>query len=279
MFENLEQINTKPEPFEYYTAADLWTDEHTSGQMLKFHLDDSIDLSSRNSAFIDKSVEWIASEFGISPNTSIIDFGCGPGLYTTRFAQRGAEVTGIDFSNRSIEYARSSAARQNFNIEYICRNYLDYRTDKKFDLITMIFCDFCALSPSQRRTLLSIFASILKDTGRILLDVYSLNLFHRKNETAFYELNQFDGFWSPDKYYAFVNSFKYDDEKVILDKYTIIEQSRQRTVYNWLQCFSPESIEREFQRSGLKIDALYSDVAGTKYAPSSPDIALVAGKP
>lgn len=28
MFEELEKINTRPEPFEFYTASDLWTDEH-----------------------------------------------------------------------------------------------------------------------------------------------------------------------------------------------------------------------------------------------------------
>jgi hypothetical protein len=30
MFEELEKINIRPEPFEFYTASDLWTDEHTS---------------------------------------------------------------------------------------------------------------------------------------------------------------------------------------------------------------------------------------------------------
>jgi len=56
MFEQLEKINTAPKPFEFYTAADLWTDEYTSEQMLKFHLDAGIDASSRNMAFIDRSV-------------------------------------------------------------------------------------------------------------------------------------------------------------------------------------------------------------------------------
>jgi hypothetical protein len=38
MFEALEKINERPEPFQFYTASDLWTDEHTSRQMLSFHL-------------------------------------------------------------------------------------------------------------------------------------------------------------------------------------------------------------------------------------------------
>ena len=278
MFEQLENINSKPKPFEYYTADDLWTDEHTSAQMLKFHLNDSIDLSSRNTNFINKSVDWIASQFNISSNTNIIDFGCGPGLYTTRLAQKGANVTGIDFSQRSIDYAKAAASQLNLNIEYICQNYLDFTSHKHFDLITMIFCDFCALSPTQRQCLLSIFHSILKDTGKILLDVHSLNVFNQKQPASFYELNQFDGFWSAQKYYAFVNSFKYDDEKVLLDKYTIIEKNRQRTVYNWLQCFTPDTIKLEFAQNGFAIDSVYSDVAGTSYTTDSTDFAVIASK-
>jgi len=65
LFEQLEKINNPPEPFEFYTAADLWTDDYTSEQMLKFHLDEGIDASSRNIAFIDQSVDWIASHFDI----------------------------------------------------------------------------------------------------------------------------------------------------------------------------------------------------------------------
>ena len=34
MFRRLEEINRRPVPFGHYTAADLWTDEHTSSQML-----------------------------------------------------------------------------------------------------------------------------------------------------------------------------------------------------------------------------------------------------
>ena len=33
-----------PTPFEFYTADELWTDEHTSSKMLEFHLDGAIDL-------------------------------------------------------------------------------------------------------------------------------------------------------------------------------------------------------------------------------------------
>ncbi|WP_222842181.1 class I SAM-dependent methyltransferase [Endozoicomonas montiporae] len=66
--------------------------------MLECHLNESIDISSRNHEFINRSVDWIVSHFGIDSNTSIIDFGCGPGLYTSLFAKHKANVTGVDFS-------------------------------------------------------------------------------------------------------------------------------------------------------------------------------------
>ena len=278
MFDELTKINTRPSPFQYYTADELWTDEHTSKKMLEYHLNDSVDLSSRKKSFIDRSVQWIVSRFGVDSTTNIADFGCGPGLYTTQFAENQAFVTGIDFSERSIRYARDVSDQKGLNINYVNQNYLEYETEEKYDLITMIFCDFCALSPSQRKTLLSKFHKLLKPEGAVLLDVHSLNIFDSKEEVATYEYNQLDHFWSSNDYYGFLNTFKYDEEKVTLDKYTIIEQARTRVVYNWLQYFSRDSLRREFEEDGFKIEEFYSDVAGSAFSQESPDIAVVARK-
>jgi len=247
--------------------------------MLKFHLDESVDLSSRNTKFIERSVEWIVSHFAVEEGTKIMDFGCGPGLYTTLLAERKADVTGIDFSERSIRYARELAAQKGLNIKYIHQNYLEFETDKRFKLIMMIMCDFCALSPAQREVMLSKFLKILESGGSVLLDVYSLNAFKQREEASTYGRNLLDGFWSPGKYYGFLNTFKYEKEKVVLDKYTIIEKSRRRTVYNWLQYFSQGSLGTEFERNGFRIEGYYSDVAGATFNPESAEFAIVAKKP
>ena len=158
------------------------------------------------------------------------------------------------------------------------QNYLEFETQDRFNLVLMIMCDFCALSPTQRKRLLSKFYKILKPGGSVLLDVYSLSAFEQREETATYEENQLNGFWSPNKYYGFLNTFKYDNEKIVLDKYTIIESERTRTVYNWLQYFTPEDLEREFKEAGLSIKGFYSDVAGTLYDPESNEFAANANK-
>jgi len=278
VFDELEEINLRPAPFQYYTAEELWTDEHTSMKMLEYHLNESIDLSSRNKDFIDRSVKWIVSRFEIDSDKSIADFGYGPGLYTTAFAEHNADVIGIDFSGRSIGYAQKIAEQKGLDITYHHQNYLEFETGKRFDLITMIFCDFCALSPAQRKTLLARFLTFLKPGGSVLLDVHTLNTFNSRDEVATYERNQLDYFWSPDDYYGFLNIFKYDEEKVTLDKYTIMEKTRTRVVYNWLQYFSRDSLREEFEANGFVAEEFYSDVAGSPFSPESPDMAIVARK-
>jgi len=278
LYKQLKEINSRPKPFQYHTADKLWTNEHTSKQMLKYHLDESIDASSRNKNFIERSVEWIVSHFKVERDTEVADFGCGPGLYTTMLAERGAIVTGIDFSKNSLKYAKQIAAQKDLKINYVQTNYLDFETTDTYDLITMIMCDFCALSPEQRKIMLSKFYLLLKPAGSVLLDVYSLNSFNQKEESAIYELNQLNGFWAPDDYFCFVNTFKYKKEKVKLDKYTIFDETRNWVVYNWLQYFSKDSLRNEFEEMGFKVEEIYSDVAGKAFTSESAEIAIIAKK-
>lgn len=276
MFALLEQINQRPRPFECYTASDLWTDAHTSSRMLAWHLDEKGDIASRNARFIDRSADWIVSRFNVGVGTKVADFGCGPGLYATRISRRGASVTGIDFSRRSIEYARQSAAREKLDIRYVNQDYLEFETTDRFDVVLLIMCDYCALSPAQRRRMLGRFRRNLKPNGAVLLDVYSLAAYHRREEAASYAVNLLDGFWSPDKYFGFLNVFKYDREKLVLDKYTIVEPGRTRTVFNWLQYFGPDDITREFAGAGFGVEAFYNDVAGAPFEPGADEFAVIA---
>jgi len=278
MYKNLQNINNRPQPFEFYTAEKLWNDKHISKKMLEFHLNEEIDPASRNKKFIDRSLEWIGSHFKIGEGTKICDFGCGPGLYTTEFAKMGADVTGIDFSKGSIQYAKKTAVKENLKIEYITQNYLDFTTQKKFDLITMIYCDLCPLSPEQRKVLLAKFFDCLADNGTILLDVFSLEAYRQTKEVSFYEHLLLDGFWSNEDYYGFMNTVKYDSEKVVLDKYTIFEDGKSREVYNWLQYYTLESLKKEFEENGFRIVEYYSNVAGETYREDATEIAIAAKK-
>lgn len=275
MFEELIDINRRPECFSIYTAEELWTDPYTAEQMLRYHLDKELPMASRKHEFIDRSAHWIAEHFKLGNDKKVVDFGCGPGLYALRLARTGAGVTGIDFSANSLAYAREKAKHEGVEVDYRQMNYLNFSSDERYDLMLMIMCDYCALSPSQRALLLGIFKKHLSPKGRILLDVYTLNSFNAREEAASYERRQLNGFWSSHDYFGFVNTFKYDEERVVLDKYTIIEEQRTRVFYNWLQHFDLASLKCEFEGNGFVIEETYGDVAGSFLCSDANEMAVV----
>ncbi|MEM7343262.1 MAG: class I SAM-dependent methyltransferase [Chloroflexota bacterium] len=278
LFDDLQQITSKPKPFDYYTTPQLWNDPHISKGMLKAHLDPTRNAASYRTDIISKAVDWMSAHFGISHQTTLCDFGCGPGLYTTQFAKKGAAVTGIDLSERSITYAKELAAREGLVIGYILQNYLQFSPDQTYDLITMISRDFPVLSPKQRSTLLTIFHEALDDKGAILLDVDSIERFEAATEQTRYEVLADGGFWSAEPHYIFESTFKYEGEKVLLEKYTIVEEDRQREIFNWHQCYSLQTLTALFAEHKLHIEEAYSNVAGEPYNDDSPVIAVVARK-
>ena len=65
----------------------------------------------------------------------ILDIGCGGGLLSEPMSRLGAEVVGIDASNKNINIAKLHAKKNNLNIKYICTPPENYKTEKKFDVV------------------------------------------------------------------------------------------------------------------------------------------------
>ncbi len=54
----------------------------------------------------------------LPPNPRILDVGCGGGILSEALAKAGAQVTGLDLSEPSLDVARKHAQSQNLQIEY-----------------------------------------------------------------------------------------------------------------------------------------------------------------
>jgi SAM-dependent methyltransferase len=276
MFAELEGINRRPEPFSCLTIQELWADPHISEQMLRYHLDPSVDAASRSADFTDRSVAWISARFGIGPGRRVVDLGCGPGLYTGRLARTGAAVTGVDFSPRSIAYAREDAVRAGLPVSFVLADYLAWTPDDRFELALMIYCDYGAMAPPQRRRLLDRLRRILEPGGAFLFDVSSLAALADLEESVAYAPNLMDGFWSSQPYYGFLNTFTYADARASVDRYQIVEPGRTRTFCNWVQYFDPEGLASELGDAGFSVLEVLGDVAGAPYDPGSHEFAVVA---
>ena len=66
---------------------------------------------------------------------NILDIGCGGGLLTEPMCRLGANVVGIDASQKNIDIAKFHAKKNGLKINYLCATPEDLKIKKKFDVI------------------------------------------------------------------------------------------------------------------------------------------------
>ena len=275
----IRRLQERPQPFEP-GEPHFWTDPHIARQMLASHLNPNVDSASRRPEIIEHSTNWIASSVGLRPGVRILDLGCGPGLYAEQLAQKGFLVTGVDFSQNSIDYAVAQAARKQAEgtlppIEYRCQNYLELDEPPIYAAVLLIYGDFCPLSPEQRSKLLANVHAALQPGGCFILDVTTPRLRQRYGlKNGWYAAG--DGFWKPGPHLVLEQGFAYPGD-LFLDQYIVIEENGKISVYrNWFQDYTPETIRAELSAGGFEIESLWGDLTGAPYTPESEWIGIVA---
>ena len=244
---NLEDIISKIEKPKIYEkgSAFMWTDEHISKQLLNVHLNPDIDLGSRKRSTIEKTANWILDTQKDKGKLNILDLGCGPGLYTEIFAKAGHNITGIDISKNSIEYAKKSAQDKKLDITYLNSSYLetDLESDK-YDLVVMIFTDLGVLMPTERESLLEKIFRVLKKGGTFIFDVLKDKEIEKKISAKTWEASN-NGFWKESSYLALSESFLYQEEKVILFQHIIVDAEKNIETYRfWTHFFSQTDVQK-----------------------------------
>jgi SAM-dependent methyltransferase len=273
----LIELQQKPAPFTPGETL-FWDDPHISIQMLKAHLDPDIDAASRRSEAIDHSVKWLLETLSLKAGETLLDLGCGPGLYASRFSRAGLQVTGVDYSRHSIDYAMKYANENNLNILYRYQNYLELTDENQYDAAFLIYGDFCPLNPEQRAILLHNISRALKPSGRFVLDVSTRECrIKHGNKHDWRALES--GFWKPGPHLLLEDGFDYPEQSIWLDQAVVIEADGEVSVYrNWFQDYTPETITSELAQHGFMVESLWSDLEGQPYTPESEWIGLITFK-
>jgi 2-polyprenyl-6-hydroxyphenyl methylase/3-demethylubiquinone-9 3-methyltransferase len=85
--------------------------------------------------------ENIISNFKLKNNSkplsgiNILDIGCGGGLLSEPMSRMGANVTGIDASDKNIKIAKLHSKKNKLKINYLCSSPEKLKITKKFDVI------------------------------------------------------------------------------------------------------------------------------------------------
>ena len=68
-------------------------------------------------------------------NVKILDIGCGGGLLSEPMCRLGADIVGIDASDKNIKIAKLHAKKNHLNIKYLCTSPENFNSKAKFDVI------------------------------------------------------------------------------------------------------------------------------------------------
>jgi SAM-dependent methyltransferase len=92
----------------------------------------------RKMARVKDTAEFLRSKGLLAGDSTVVDVGCGPGLFPAEFAKTAGSALGLDFSKRFVEYATEKAKTSGINnAKYEYCDFLNDDTSKyngEFDL-------------------------------------------------------------------------------------------------------------------------------------------------
>ncbi len=107
----------------------------------------------------------VAEVEGLPPGRAL-DLACGEGRNAVWLAQRGWQVTAVDFSEVALAKAKRLAQSRGMDVEWIAADLLDYRPPGTFDLIADLYLQ---LPPEERRLVLERASVALAPGGTLLV--------------------------------------------------------------------------------------------------------------
>lgn len=109
------------------------------------------------------------------PVHNMVDLGCGTGQITTRLANMGYQMTGLDYSVDMLSYAEQRASEQRLSIQWINQDLREMEGLTGMDAVVS-YCDVMNYITSQEElhVVFSHVAKMLKENGLFIFDVHSL---------------------------------------------------------------------------------------------------------
>ena len=109
---------------------------------------------------------WVEQEVTGLVAGRALDLACGEGRNSVWLAQRGWQVTGVDFSAEAIGKARALAAEVAEPIEWLCADVTEFQRPGAFDLALIVYLQLAA---DQRRAAVAAGWAALAPGGTLIV--------------------------------------------------------------------------------------------------------------
>ncbi|WP_127598595.1 class I SAM-dependent methyltransferase [Nitratireductor alexandrii] len=179
----------------------------------------------------------VFQEIGDVDGLSILDFGCGTGMYARWLKQRGAgQVVGYDLTEGMLNYARRRAEKEDLDISFV--SHLGPELIGQFDLVLGVYVLPYATTRPELQAMCADMVRLMRPGGRLLtLPIHPVYDPHPNYYEPYgFRLIAED----PENPYA-------DGERVKLE---LCKNGEQGGVFAWY--WSATSLERALEQAGLR---------------------------
>lgn len=273
IFNQIKEMSKKTTLFNR-DCGNIWTEEYIAKQMLDAHLKPNFDGASRRNSIIEETVDFLTKNV-LKENSLILDLGCGPGLYAEKLCKKGYKVTGVDFSENTISYAKNSARKQKMNIEYKCDNFFNLNYCEDYDVVMQIYGEINTFSDQERDKLFKIVYNALKPNGIFVFDISTPILRQKYCLKKNWYISE-GGFWREKDHIVLEEGFQYDND-IWLDQYIIADSFGVQVYRNWFHDYTIETISEIIQNCGFNIINM-TTLEGEALKEDSEWIGIVAQK-
>ncbi len=247
-----------------------WHDPAFSERMLAVHLDPETHMASRTPDIIAHHLDWLIAQLRLAdkPDTAtILDVGCGPGLYCHELSRRGHRAIGFDFAPAPLDWARRQATTEDLNTAFFAADLTDLpddlaQTTGLVDAITFWFGEFHSFPPAAVENFLSRLAKCLRPGGLFVLEYQPWDLFVQQDSN---EWETCDSSVFCDQPHLWLQEFAWnDDARTEVHVHWIIEQES-GNLHRYEQChqaWSDDELVEVLARVGLSDPTFHPPITG-----------------
>jgi SAM-dependent methyltransferase len=277
----LDLVRRAPLPAPWSEGDNIpWHEPDFSQRMLKEHLSQAHDAASRRSDKIASQVNWIHRQVLQERATRILDLGCGPGLYTSRFAKLGHACVGIDYSPASIQYATEYARQEKLDCRYTQQDIREANYGSSFGLVMLIFGELNVFRATDANRILRKANQALTGDGLLLIEPHTKAAVRKIGEQGRTWYSSEAGLFSDRPHLCLKESFWDSASATATVRYLIADALTGHVTRHSqsFQAYTDAEHESMLNRCGYDAVAFFPSLTGVQDETSGELMAIVAKK-
>jgi SAM-dependent methyltransferase len=219
---------------------------------------------------VDAAVAWLDEQIGLPKRATILDIGCGPGMYSNRLAARGYRVTGIDIAQPFLEHARAEAQAQGLDCTYQNLSMFEMAFEAEFAAVLLLQSIVGRMTTDETLQLMTDIRRALRSAGHCICEFQVRSARFASAEPAVTESLMLLGQspWSDRPHAWLVRDLFFPASSERVDHHLVL-RSDGPPLECWprFQLYSVPAIAELLAAAGMRVRAVFGRIPGQQLRP------------